>query len=171
MTEEDGWLPGYVYMSYAHAYAFGAYLMRSFGGAELLRRIVHNAETTEAAVVQAVAEMGHTKTFGELLAMWGAAGLLSDSVPGPDLYAYNTGDYFSSTLGSGTYEYGSIDLYNYRYYDSETTWLDGPWVYTDLLPVQYGSCNTLYQAGLGLTGTKSWDMSLPVGVTLTVVEK
>jgi hypothetical protein len=165
------WLTTYpeVLRSYSAAYAFGAYLMRDFGGAELLRRIVQNSQTTEAAVEQALGELGYQKTFEELLAMWGAAGLLSDQVPGPNVYVYNTGTYFSSVLDPITYQYGSINLYNY----TEQNYA-GPYVYTTS-PIgtanQAPTCNAVYHAGSGLTGLVSWAISLPAGVRLTVVQK
>ena len=40
--------------SYSNAYAFGAWLVRNYGGPALLRRIVQGSETDESAIVNAV---------------------------------------------------------------------------------------------------------------------
>lgn len=172
-TSLTDWLTSYpaVLKSYSTAYAFGAYLMRDFGGAELLRGIMHNAETSEAAVERALGGLGYQKSFEELLSMWGAAALLSDQVPGPGLYLYNSGGYLSSTIDAVQYQYGSINLFNYTYTEQGYV---GPFTYTTS-PLgtgnQAGTSNALYRAGTGLTGLVSWAISLPSGVRLTVVQK
>lgn len=54
--------------NYANAYAFGAYLVRNYGGAELMHEIATNAYINEDSVVQAVNKInGTTLTFNDLL--------------------------------------------------------------------------------------------------------
>ena len=56
------------YASYANAYAFGAFLMRNYGGAELFHEIATNNYGMEESVVQAVNKInGTNKTFSDLL--------------------------------------------------------------------------------------------------------
>lgn len=56
------------YASYANAYAFGAFLMRNYGGAELFHEIATNEYAFEESVVNAVNKInGTNKTFTDLL--------------------------------------------------------------------------------------------------------
>ena len=63
---------------------------------------------------------GHRVSFGDVLANWAVANLLSDNT-NPDTdpyryrYQYNSGTWFPSTVGGVTFLLGSINLYQYRY--------------------------------------------------------
>ena len=63
---------------YAGKYAFGAYLARLYGGAELFSRIVQSGEAGFPAVEAALRALGHEVAFGQLLADWAVATVLSD---------------------------------------------------------------------------------------------
>jgi hypothetical protein len=102
--------------SYANVNAFGAYLIRNYGGAKVLHDIMHNNKLDEQAIVSAVnkAANGTDKTFNYLLKEWGLAVLLSDNENLPDsLPKYNTGDFTEDTYNQSTYEMGSINFFNY----------------------------------------------------------
>ena len=52
--------------SYSNVYAFGAWLVRNYGGPELFHRIATNNYVNEASIVQAVNSMGYNETFESL---------------------------------------------------------------------------------------------------------
>ena len=101
--------------NYAVNYALGAYLSRTYGGAELFSEIVRSDSAGVDAIEAALAAGGHEVTFGEVLADWGAATLLSDRTAVPSRYRYNPGTWSISHAGGEEYRLGSIDLHNYRY--------------------------------------------------------
>jgi len=153
--------------SYSIAYAFGAYLARNHGGAQLFRNIVQNNYGDHRAIGNAIS--GYT--FTDLLREWGASVVLSDKtvqLPDLSLHGYNKDAAFTSTLSPITYNLGSINLYNYKY-DS----LNGPWYYSlsslesnkDIL---YRGSNTYVYAG-SLTELQEWTFRMKDGVSLTVI--
>jgi hypothetical protein len=154
--------------SYAINYAFGAYLARNFGGAELFRHLVQNQYTDYRALEDAVQKMGYTETLSTLLQKWGVAALCSNVTTMDAGYQYNQGDYFSSTLDGVTYQLGSINLY--RYYSANGS---GPYFFTaQTLPAlggHYKTSNTYVKVGTGMTGVVSRKVQVPTGVQLTVV--
>ena len=101
---------------YSKVSAFGTYLIRHYGGATLLHDMLHNDYSDEGAVVSAVQKTanGANKTFGNLLAEWGEAVMLSsETTLSSDLPIYNKG-YFTQTLYNGiSYDMGSINFFNY----------------------------------------------------------
>ena len=101
---------------YSKVNAFGAYLIRNYGGAKLLHDIMHNTYTDKQSVVDAVNKSaeGSGKTFNNLLSEWGVAVLLSDRDNLVDTPEYNTGWFTYSTYNGSTYEMGSINFFNYN---------------------------------------------------------
>ena len=101
--------------NYAVNYALGAYLARTYGGAELFSEIVQSDSSGVAAIEAALTAAGHEVTFAEVLADWATATLLSDNTAVPSRYRYNPGAWSISHAGGNEYRLGSIDLHNYRY--------------------------------------------------------
>ncbi|MBN2546878.1 MAG: hypothetical protein JXB50_13845, partial [Spirochaetes bacterium] len=169
-----------VLRSYAINYAFGAYLARNFGGANLFNKIVQCEYSDEQAINYALNDLGYTaENFTTALQKWGAANLLSDNLSPPaGYYKYNQGDiWFTSTKGSITYNLGSINLYNYKYIDESYT-QTGPYIYiftpvgSPIYPYLFYSSNRYYRAGNNITGILSESIDLKnSNVKLTVVIK
>ncbi len=155
-----------VYVSYAISYAFGAYLARNYGGAELFQNIVQNSQLDYRAVTDALSAGGYTFTLGDLLKNWGVAVMLSDTTDADTNYVYNTGTSFDSTLNGIEYQLGSINVFNY-YGDMELTDLSQYIGFAGM----YKTSNKYCFAGTGITGSKSWTITMPADVTLTVVAK
>jgi hypothetical protein len=63
--------------SYATKSAFGAYLMRNYGGAELLQRLISNNTTNNASITSALSEFSSGLTFEQALAKYGEAMIFS----------------------------------------------------------------------------------------------
>ena len=104
--------------NYAVVYAFGTYLARTYG-AELFQKMVQTRLKRDAAVEGALKALGHNVSFGQALADWGVANLLSDDTGAPSPYRYNAGTWTNSQVGGDTFRLGSINLYNYRFEPGE----------------------------------------------------
>jgi len=122
--------------SYAAAYAFGAFLERNFGGAQLLHDMMYNSYTDSRAITMTPGVEAATLSpagMAGLLTKWAAAVMLSDNAapPPPPNYYYNTGGWFpNSSFGSySTYYLGSINAFNYSWKDANNVTKSGPFIY------------------------------------------
>ena len=77
------------YINYSKTYALGAYLMRNYGGANLVKSMVQNAYTGVNCIVNAVNTNGGIGiTYENILKNFGAANLLSDRTTMTTGYIY-----------------------------------------------------------------------------------
>ncbi len=148
---------------YSKVNAFGAYLIRNYGGAKLLHDIMHNTYTDEQAVVNAVnkSEEGSGKTFDSLLSEWGVAVMLSDNDNLADTPEYNTGWFTDNIYGGTTYEMGSINFFNYD---------PLPTIHTTAGTVQ-AQGNYYYKVGDDLTGDVTITLELNGQTEATLIAK
>ena len=109
-------------------YALGAYLVRTYGAA-LFGAIVQHPQTGVDAIVSTLRNQGHRVSFGDVLANWAVANLLSDNTNPGDRYQYNSGTWFPATVGGVTFLLGSINLYQYRYVAGGVE-QEGPFLYS-----------------------------------------
>ena len=58
---------GDVYISYANSYAFGAYLLRNFGGIELIKKISQNDSVDDESITNALKSVGYDFIFSDVL--------------------------------------------------------------------------------------------------------
>jgi hypothetical protein len=152
---------------YSTSYAFGAWLARNYGGAELLQRIVQCPQTDSTAVVNAAAAAsGKTESMERLLEKWSAAVLISDTTAAPPGYRYNTGAWSTSSAGGMSYNLGSIDIFNYTpallVFNSNSQVFTAPY---------YSSSNVYFLAASKLAAAKTFSISLPQGLLMSVVLK
>lgn len=169
-----------VLISYSINYALGAYLARNYGGARFFHDVVHNNYTDYRAIEYALTNAGSSNTFGDILARWGVANLLSDRIDTPSDYQYNSGIWFTDGYGSTSYKAGSINMYNYRYapkdeYGNIILIQDGPYIYSSSQPMPSFSMpaasNIYYRAADSLNGPQTWNIKLRKNVRMTVVAK
>lgn len=168
LTAWDG-----VLADYSKVNAFGAYLLRNYGGARLFHDIMHNAYLDEQAVVDAVSKSpeGSGKTFANLLTEWGVAVMLSDHDNLVDTPEYNTGWFTDSIYGSTTYELGSINFFNYILLgDFNNIIQDGPKIYTTSGTVQPQG-NYYYKIGDNVTGDITITLELNGQTEATLIAK
>ncbi len=153
-----------VYLNYSKTYAFGAYLIRNYGGANLIKQLVQSGYTGASNIVDAVSQNGGAGlTYENILKNFGAANILSDRTNLPQGYRFNTGTWFTSTIGGISYQVGSINLYNYN---------PSPFVYLTLPATQRAGSNLYYLSGTALNGTKQWSFTnLNNQIKITVVIK
>ncbi len=170
-----GWEDDGIGRSYSQAYSFGAYIARNYGGVSAFRSIVRCPRLDTSAVPTAIAMMGYSESFSDLLRKWGAAVILSSAATGlpSGRYQYNYGSSWNfSTLNSIQYDLGSINFFNYssgslngpRFYDGASAG-DGR---------RYSMSaysNAFYRLGTGLTGHVKRTMEIDDGMELTVVVK
>ena len=145
------WLPENIALrSYSNSYAFGAYLIRNYGGTELIKNMVQNSGTAKDCVENGVKNCGYgTISFAELLSRFGAANLLSDRLMTPEGYSFNTGDWYSSTANGYSYNLGSINLFNYYYTPKIVSTINSS-------TLADGNSNKLYYAGKTGSNGAQW---------------
>jgi hypothetical protein len=158
----------YGIIDYSVSYAFGSWLARNYGGATLLKRIVQSAATNESAVTGAAAAYTGRgqESMARLLEKWSASVLLSDTMQAPAGYRYNTGGWTTSTEGGLPFNLGSINVFNYS---------PSLYVYTGSGTVPpsifYRSSNTYFQAATKLASSRTWKITIPQNVLMSVVIK
>ena len=150
---------------YSKVSAFGAFLIRNYGGAKVLHDILYNPYGDAQAVVYAVRQTanGAGKGFGDLLREWGVGVLLSDDDQlDPDKKpVYNRGDFLINAYGGSTYEIGSINFFNYT---------PQPSIETNAATVPYHG-NYYYQIGENLSGNVTISVTVDQGVEATLIAK
>jgi hypothetical protein len=109
------WLgDGQVLYSYASAYAFGAYLVRNFGGADLVAQILKNNETNEASITAALGSQANPRrsevaTFAQAVSRYGEALVFSgDKTPQGALSFDKT---VSKTINGTVYTFSGFDIW------------------------------------------------------------
>lgn len=181
------WLSGSnAIISYSVSYAFGAYLSRNYGGAALFQDIVKGVTGQSVYgdyrdVVEAVKAHGGASgiTMSDIMRDWGAAVVLSSntSISSSGKFKYNNGSSFmTSTIGTITYNLGSINLYNYRYQYGSSSYLYEPWSYSFTGLNNYDSStmnrgSNIYVKEINASGVKTRKFRMRDGVKLTVVVK
>ncbi|GIT97458.1 hypothetical protein [Sulfurovum sp. TSL1] len=155
--------PIFALADYAKVNVYGAYLLRNYGGAQVLHDIVHNSFDDQQAVVDAVNQspQGLGKTFADLLSEWGVAVMLSDHDNLVDTPVYNIGTLFEDVYGSITYEMNSINLFDYG---------QGPTIYTTAGTIQPQG-NYYYKIGDNLTGDINIKLELNSQTEATLIAK
>ena len=150
--------------NYSNVNAFGAFLMRNYGGAKLLHDIMHVKYPNEQAIVHAVRQTpgGSGKTFNDLLREWGVAVLLSDANHlSVNLPRYNTGGYIPSQYNQSVYQLGSINFFNYNPKPSVSS--------ASGTVARQG--NYYYKVGTGLKGDVQIDIKLSGQTEATIIVK
>jgi hypothetical protein len=163
---------------YSALYSFGAWMGRNYGGANLFHDLVQSSYTDTDGLLYAVNKNGgNSETFETLLRKWGAAYLLSDQADTSSVgtgYVFNGSSAFSSSLNSLTFNLGPINCFNYKLYSTSYGYNQtGPKVYSSLPSSQTlaAGSNIYFAAAASVTGSQSWDITLPANVKLTVVVK
>ena len=153
------------------AYALGAYLARSYGGAALFSDMVQSRWAGVAAVESALGAV-HSVSFADLLADWAVANLLSDELQAAQPYRYNSGKWVESRAGGVSFVLGSINLYHYRY-ETPSFSQEGPFLYSlEGFNERTQPPHSNMYATLGRnTGTVRLQVSAVSGNRITVVVK
>jgi len=152
----------YDVLDYSFSYAFGAWLMRNYGGAQFVKNVVYSSATDSDCITNAVnSYSGQSLSMGDLISRWAVAVLGSSRTDMPLGYRYNTGDWTNSSSNGVPYKLGSIDFFNYSWTPQV---LSGSATTNSIA----ASSNVYYLAKTGMTGSKNWSLSLPKGVGFNV---
>jgi hypothetical protein len=167
-----------VLISYAMSYSFGAFLIRNYGGPQLLRNMINSEGFDAEAIDDALNSAGYTDLgFQDVLHRWAVATYLSDDPGTNPGMRFNKGGAFTWTFDGTPYSTGSINFYNYRnsfLYDSVSNpFAAGPTVFTpagheNKTPFDRASSRAIL-VGDNVTGEQSWTLKLDSGVRLAVV--
>lgn len=156
----EGWRP------YAGTYAFGAFLIRNYGGAQFIKRFYEASGDTETRI-----EAVTGKKMENIIRDWGLAVMLSDRTDAPVGLRFNTGQAFLSTVNGVDYRLGSINFYNYLAWSSSTQL--GPTIYT---PATYPSSpnllsysNVFYRVISQEKGKKIFTVNLPEVLEMSAI--
>ncbi len=142
---------------YGRASAFGAFLIRNYGGAQFLHNLFNSNTTGREALVKITQE----KDFNTILNRWGAAVMLSDKIDlAQDLPQYNFGDFKETTLNNITYKMGSINFFNYI---PKPTFKDEITAYKD--------ANIYTKIGENLSGKVLISVDIEKGGDVTIIAK
>lgn len=165
--------------NYAAAYSFGSWLVRNYGGPEVIRSVVQTSGTDIQAVIDAVATTtGKTVTVAQLLNQWATAVLVSG--PKPDQHTQLTSEVegtetaftyavTGTVLGENTtYRLGSINAFRYYAYGSTQA---GPVMGSGGAKALQPAGVMFRRAGSSLTGSHTFTFSVPTSVSITLVTK
>lgn len=162
----------YIY-DYSLSYSFGALLIRNYGGAKLLRELVHSQYTDGYAITSAISKVtGKNIDMKTLMRDWGVAVLFSDKTGGDSYPGYNSGEAFSSKIEDYEYKLGSINYFNYsptpHMYDSGID----PDDLTEFFSQHNRTSNNVYEVA---SSYKEGNIQVEVvkgsGASLTVINK
>ncbi len=178
-----------VYYCYANAYAFGAYLMRNFGGIELINLIATNPYIDEAAITSALQMLGYKESFESVFQKFGMVYIFNK-----DTDEISLNKTFTETFNNVSYTLTGVDIrkypfvvfnsenellnyvQTYLYYDNETMYnkdyfyLFGPRIYKSnyimIDPIQTYGFTVFYagqvKSGKTLTIKRKSDLSVTV---------
>ena len=102
---------GDVYASYANAYAFGAFLMRNYGGFELLKELAKGPDMDEEAITNALKKLNRKESDGSTATFRSALKNFTKIIYGDSEYTLNKEQiaYSGNTSEEGLY-FNSIDI-------------------------------------------------------------
>lgn len=138
-----------VYYAYANAYAFGAYLMRNYGGIDLINLIATIPYNDEEAVTKSLQMLGYNETFESVFKKFGAVYVLTEKDSSLTLnkdvkQSFNNVKYELTSINLSEYIFNKFDsldelrdyvktnLYNseFNYYNGQkAVYLFGPEIY------------------------------------------
>jgi hypothetical protein len=152
-----------VYYSYANSYAFGAYLVRNFGGAALIQALMRNDAVDEASVTAALNSAANplrpqVASFDEALRRYGEALVFNQAAATRPEGVLSFNNTVTDTVNGNDYTFSGFDIWNMANTYNSTK---GPRVY------DAGSTASM-PAGTMQLQTKSAWKNVTGGFTLTV---
>lgn len=150
-----------VLISYANAYAFGAYLVRNYGGASFLHDMAENDSVDMDSIDAAIAAEGGSDTCETAFLKYGESLVYTDSDSGKKYPSFNKTAF--STVGGYDFTFAPIDLCSYYETDSSNAYI-GPVIYA----ASYSGSQHLYPWGFSVhkagkyTGSVTFKMGKPL---------
>jgi hypothetical protein len=97
---------------YAKSFGYGAYLLRNYGGANLLQKILANNSTDKASITSALHEFSNTLNFEQTVLRFGEAIIYSG--PYIPLNINNFSKTVTNTINGISYTAYGFDIFSYR---------------------------------------------------------
>lgn len=157
--------------NYSSAYAFGAWLVRNYGGAGLLRDLMADRGTGPSAFrvreVLVARDIEFPLSWGELVRNWAWSGWHSDRSGQATGYRYrNSNDGWFEAAEPFAHKYGSIDLWAYPRYNFSSDQLgpngpfafpliEGSTAYEGFLPTGFGPGTNLPVRALSANASRT----------------
>ena len=108
-----------VYIYYANAYAFGAFLVRNFGGSQLIKKIVNNSYLNQESITQALRELGYNEDFNSVCEKFAQTVIFTQNCNNNKFYSLNRiieeQDFTFDAIDLTT-EFYANTISNYLYY-------------------------------------------------------
>jgi hypothetical protein len=120
MADTTVWLTGdNVSYSYANAYAFGAYLVRNFGGIKLIQRLMSNSAIDAASITAALDSdanplRSEVASFEEALRRYGEALVFSQSADKRPSGVLSFNNTVTDTIGNTGYTFTGFNIWDIR---------------------------------------------------------
>ncbi|GHU71894.1 hypothetical protein FACS189450_08710 [Spirochaetia bacterium] len=113
--------------SYAYKYAFGAYLARNYGGAELVKNILANNSTNQASIVAALQQTTGNMSidFNYAVEKFAEAFIFSDPASGRATFNQTV----TKTISGTTYTFAGFDIWKGSGNSYYSGWRTGPAIY------------------------------------------
>lgn len=103
----------YVLRSYSLMYAYGAYLMRNFGGPEALQKLQRDATNYRDLPDALNFGTNDTNAINNTIPLFNASVLLSSRTDVEETMRFNKDGWFSYTFEGQSYKLSSLDFYSY----------------------------------------------------------
>jgi hypothetical protein len=145
--------------SYGKKWAFGSYLLRNYGGAELLSKMIANNKVGIGSITEALNEIYPGLTFEQVLLRYGEFMLLSSQSQDAGVVTFNKT--VSSAIGSYTYTIPGYDIWSLERIENNT-WMNrfGPLIATTTPSGMYGYSVLLHSDNAWTNKTGSFSITL-----------
>ncbi len=141
---------------YGKVSSFGTFLLRNYGGATLLHKLMSSSSYDKKALLEATGE----SDLHKLVNNWGSAVILSDQTSIEGNLRYNSGTFFNTSYAGESYTLGSINFFNYttapKFRNSGT--IDN-------------YANLYSKIGENLSGSVNLTVNAPKGAIITLIAK
>lgn len=138
--------------------SFGGFLLRNYGGAQVLHDIADSGYSDYRSI-----EWATGKKIKDLIKEWGIAVMYSDTInPGAGIPVFNTGDFLIDKYGSSTYKIGSADFFTYSI---------SPYFETNLKRYLQPHSNTYYRLKTDASGEIDFSLHLNGNTNATLIVK
>jgi hypothetical protein len=116
-----------VYIYYANAYAFGAFLIRNFGGSKLIKEIVNNSYLNQESITQALRKLGYNEDFNSVCEKFAQTVIFTQNCNNNNFYSLNR------QIEEQDFTFDAIDLTTEFYANSISNYLYyGPVIFSPL---------------------------------------
>ena len=151
-----------VYISYANAYAFGAFLTRNFGGSTLIKEIANNKYLNEESITNALIKLGYNEDFNSVCRKFAQVVIFTQNCTNNRFYSLN------KKIEETNFTFYPIDLMKYKNIISNQDFY-GPIIFSpykdDGLATVGGNSFSVHYVGENVT---SATYSLPISKDITM---